>query len=50
MEAQITHVLETMMETMRSMQVQQASLQTALLNQGTKSVSGITLQPFDESI
>lgn len=45
---QITQVLAQMMETMQGMQVQQANLQRALFEQGTKPVSGINLQPYDE--
>ncbi|CAK1601574.1 unnamed protein product [Parnassius mnemosyne] len=45
---QVTAVLAQMMETIRGMQTQQANLQRALLEQGTKPVSGINLQPYDE--
>lgn len=46
----LAQVLNQMMETMRGMQIQQANLQSALQNQvqPSKTISGITLQPYDE--
>lgn len=50
MDGQLAQVLSQIMETMRGMQAQQASLQTALQGQDIQSrnVGGITLQPYDE--
>lgn len=48
MEQQLGQVLSQMMETMRGMQLQQAQLQQALQN-NERTVSGITLQPYDEN-
>lgn len=51
MEGQLAHVLSKMMDTMTNLQEQQNKLQQSLSNQGntsTSTVSGITLQPYDE--
>ncbi|XP_045455951.1 uncharacterized protein K02A2.6-like [Melitaea cinxia] len=48
MEQQLGQVLSQMMETMRGMQLQQVQLQQALQT-SDKTVSGITLQPYDEN-
>ncbi|XP_045500051.1 uncharacterized protein K02A2.6-like [Colias croceus] len=48
MEQQLGQVLSQMLETIRGIQVQQAQLQQQLQNTD-KSVSGITLQPYDEN-